>query len=196
MRWIGDLGMACGGFSRRMLGSAQAQLSFRLRTRHDAAMPKIDLGRIPERNSTGYPPPFDRAVAGRWQRRLAAAAGLAELGVSLVRLEPGAWSSQRHWHEGEDEFLVMLSGEGVLIDDQGEHLLLPGDCAAFPKGERNGHHVVNRSKADCTFVCMSATGCRRGLFGHRHALHARRLRPQGWNTLSGRADQVSRNPGR
>lgn len=119
-------------------------------------MPKIDLRLIPERNSTGYPSPFDHAVAGRWQRRLAIASGLTELGVSLVRLEPGAWSSQRHWHEGEDEFLVMLSGEGVLIDDQGEHVLLPGDCAAFPKGERNGHHVVNRSDADCIFVCMSA----------------------------------------
>lgn len=119
-------------------------------------MPKIDLSRVPERNSTGYPPPFDRPVAGRWQRRLAPLAGITEFGVSLVRLEPGAWSSQRHWHEGEDEFLVMLSGAAVLVDDAGEHDLAPGDCVAFPKGERNGHHVINRSRADCTFVCMSA----------------------------------------
>ena len=119
-------------------------------------MPKIDVSQIPERNATGYPPPFNEAVAGRWQRRLARASGLTELGVSLVRLEPGAWSSQRHWHEGEDEFLVMLSGAAVLIDDDGEHDLASGDCVAFPKGERNGHHVVNRSEADCTFLCMSA----------------------------------------
>jgi len=119
-------------------------------------MPKLDLAAIPERNTTGYPPPFDQAVAGRWQRRLGAAGGLTELGVNLVRLEPGAWSSQRHWHEGEDEFLVMLSGAAVLVDDDGEHVLRPGDCVAFPKGDRNGHHVVNHSDADCSFVCMSA----------------------------------------
>ncbi|HWI85041.1 MAG TPA: cupin domain-containing protein [Sphingomonas sp.] len=118
-------------------------------------MPKLDLDRIPETNSTGYPPPFDQAVAGRWYRRLAPAGGLTEFGVSFVRLEPGAWSSQRHWHEGEDEFLVMLSGAAVLIDDAGEHDLAPGDCVAFPKGERNGHHLVNRSDADCTFLAMS-----------------------------------------
>jgi len=118
-------------------------------------MPKIDLSQIPEANATGYPPPFDQSVAGRWYRRLAPPGGLTEFGVSFVRLEPGAWSSQRHWHEGEDEFLVMLSGTAVLIDDEGEHDLAPGDCVAFPKGERNGHHVVNRSDADCTFVCVS-----------------------------------------
>jgi len=121
-----------------------------------ALMPKIDLSQIPERNATGYPPPFNQAVKGRWYRRLAPAAGLSEFGVSFVRLEPGAWSSQRHWHEGEDEFLAMLSGTAVLIDDEGEHPLAPGDCVAFPKGEANGHHVVNRSEADCTFLAMSA----------------------------------------
>ncbi|WP_116091987.1 cupin domain-containing protein [Sphingomonas crusticola] len=118
-------------------------------------MPKIDLAQIPESNRTGYPPPFDQAVAGRWVRRLAPATGLTEFGVSFVRLEPGAWSSQRHWHEGEDEFLVMLSGAALLIDDAGEQPLAPGDCVAFPKGDRNGHHVVNRGEADCTFLCMS-----------------------------------------
>ena len=118
-------------------------------------MPKIDLSQIPETNRTGYPPPFDQAVAGRWYRRLAPATGLTEFGVSYVRLEPGAWSSQRHWHAGEDEFLVMLSGSAILIDDQGEHDLAPGDCVAFPKGEANGHHVVNRSNVDCTFLAMS-----------------------------------------
>jgi uncharacterized cupin superfamily protein len=118
-------------------------------------MPKIDLNQISESNRTGYPSPFNQAVAGRWYRRLAPATGLSEFGVSFVRLEPGAWSSQRHWHEGEDEFLVMLSGAAVLIDDAGEHDLAPGDCVAFPKGERNGHHVINRSDTDCTFLCMS-----------------------------------------
>ena len=117
-------------------------------------MPKLDLESIEQTNRTGYPPPFDRPVAGRWQRRLAPAAGLTEFGASHVVLKPGAWSSQRHWHIGEDEFLVMVAGEGVLVDDEGEHVLRPGDCAAFPKNDGNGHHVQNRSEADCMFVVI------------------------------------------
>jgi uncharacterized cupin superfamily protein len=119
-------------------------------------MPKLDLDAITPLNTTGYPPPFDEPVQGRWQRRLGKAAGLTELGASHVTLKPGAWSSQRHWHEGEDEFLVMLAGEAVLIEDEGERILRPGDCAAWPKGVANGHHLVNRSDADCVFVCLSA----------------------------------------
>jgi uncharacterized cupin superfamily protein len=119
-------------------------------------MPKLDLGAIEQTNRTGYPPPFDAPVAGRWYRRLAPAAGLTEFGVSHVVLKPGAWSSQRHWHAGEDEFLVVIAGEAILVDDDGEHVLGPGDCAAFPKKDRNGHHLQNRSDADCLFVVVGA----------------------------------------
>jgi uncharacterized cupin superfamily protein len=119
-------------------------------------VPKIDLDAIEQTNRTGYPPPFDQPVQGRWYRRLAPASGLTEFGASQVVLKPGAWSSQRHWHAGEDEFLVMVSGEAVLIDDNGEHILRAGDCAAFPKDDRNGHHMQNRSDADCTFVVVGA----------------------------------------
>jgi len=119
-------------------------------------MPKLDLESIEQTNRTGYPEPYDRAVAGRWQRRLAPAAGLTQFGASQVVLKPGAWSSQRHWHVGEDEFLVMVAGEGILVDDRGEHVLRPGDCAAFPKNDGNGHHVQNRSEADCVFVVIGA----------------------------------------
>ena len=119
-------------------------------------MPKLDLEAIEATNRTGYPPPFDEVVAGRWQRRLANAAGLTELGVSQVVLKPGAWSSQRHWHRGEDEFLVIMSGEAVLVDDEGEHPLRAGDCAAFPKNDGNGHHLQNRGRSDCIFLVFSA----------------------------------------
>lgn len=119
-------------------------------------MPKIDMDSIDQVNQTGYPPPFDAPVAGRWYRRLAPASGLTEVGVSQVVLKPGAWSSQRHWHIGEDEFLVILSGEAVLVDDHGEHVLRAGDCAAFPKNDGNGHHLQNRGEADCTFIVMGA----------------------------------------
>lgn len=119
-------------------------------------MPKIDLGSIEQTNRTGYPAPYDRDVQGRWYRRLAPASGLTAFGVSHVVLKPGAWSSQRHWHKGEDEFLVMISGEAMLVDDSGEHLLRPGDCAAFPMNDRNGHHLQNRSEADCVFIVVGA----------------------------------------
>jgi uncharacterized cupin superfamily protein len=125
-------------------------------------MPKLDIGAIESTNRTGYPPPYAAPMAKRHFRRLAPAAGLTDFGVSHVVLEPGGISSQRHWHEGEDEFMVMLAGEAVLIEDEGETRLGPGDCAAWPKGVSNGHHLVNRSDAPCTFVVVgraSETGC-------------------------------------
>lgn len=119
-------------------------------------MPKLDLDAIPQTNLTGYPPPYDREVEGRWYRRLAPAAGLTSMGASHVVLKPGAWSSQRHWHAGQDELVVMLAGEAVLVEDEGETVIRPGDVLAWPAGARNGHHLQNRSGADCAFVAISA----------------------------------------
>lgn len=117
-------------------------------------MPKVDLDSIEATNATGYPPPFDREVQGRWYRRLGPAVGLTDFGVSHVTLEPGAWSSQRHWHDTEDEFLVMLEGEAVLVEDDGRTVLRAGDCAAWPKGNTNGHHLRNESERECRFVVV------------------------------------------
>jgi uncharacterized cupin superfamily protein len=117
-------------------------------------MPKIDLDSIEQVNRTGYPPPFNKEVAGRWQRPLAVGAGLTDFGVRQVTLKPGAWSSQRHWHDGEDEFLVMTAGEAVLVEDEGRAILRAGDCAAWPKGTGNGHHLINESSDDCAFVVV------------------------------------------
>ena len=117
-------------------------------------MPKLDLDAIEQINRTGYPPPYDAPMAKRHYRRLAPAAGLEDFGVSHVTLEPGGISSQRHWHVGEDEFVVMVAGEAVLVEDEGETVLRPGDCAAFAKGVANGHHLVNRSDAPCVFVAV------------------------------------------
>ena len=119
-------------------------------------MPKIDLEQIEQTNATGYPPPFNQPVAGRWQRKVGEVGGLTELGARHVVLEPGAWSSQRHWHVGEDELLVMLTGRAVLVEDDGETGLAPGDVAIWPKGIRNGHHLINRSAEPCSFICVSA----------------------------------------
>jgi uncharacterized cupin superfamily protein len=117
-------------------------------------MPKVDLESIEQTNRTGYPPPFNKEVAGRWYRRLAPATGLTDFAASHVVLKPGAWSSQRHWHDGEDEFLVMLSGEAVLVEDEGRTILRAGDIAAWPKGTGNGHHLINETGSDCTFVVV------------------------------------------
>lgn len=125
-------------------------------------MPKLDLDAIPQTNATGYPATYADKVQGRWYRRLAPASGLADFGASHVTLKPGAWSSQRHWHEGEDELVVMLAGEAVLVDDDGRHPMRPGDVAAFPKNDGNGHVLINESPQDCVFVAIgrpSATDC-------------------------------------
>lgn len=118
------------------------------------ALPKLDLDTIPQTNATGYPSEYARPVQGRWYRRLAPASGIGDFGFSHVTLEPGAWSSQRHWHAGEDEFVVMLAGEAVLVEDGGETRMRPGDIAAFPKGSGDGHVLQNRGDAPCVFVAV------------------------------------------
>jgi uncharacterized cupin superfamily protein len=117
-------------------------------------MPKLDLESIPKTNRTTYPQPFASEMSGRWFRRLGPAAGLTEIGVSHVTLQPGGISSQRHWHEGLDEFVVVLQGEAVLVEEQGETVLRAGDCAAFPKDVANGHRLENRSGRDCVFLAV------------------------------------------
>ncbi|TSD85686.1 cupin domain-containing protein [Mycobacterium sp. KBS0706] len=115
-------------------------------------MPKIDIAAVPERKGSGYPSPFDAPCADRIRQRLGDAAGLADFGVNLMRLPPGGWSSQRHWHSAEDEFVYVLQGEVVLVEDGGETVLRAGDCAAFPKNSGNGHHMINRSGAMAVYL--------------------------------------------
>jgi uncharacterized cupin superfamily protein len=118
-------------------------------------MPKIDPA-APEVVGSSYPEPFDEPCRGRRARRLGEAAGLTQFGVNLVTLESGAWSSQRHWHALEDEFLHVLSGELVLIEDGGETVLKTGDSAGFKAGDRNGHHLVNRSSLPASFLVVGS----------------------------------------
>jgi uncharacterized cupin superfamily protein len=108
-------------------------------------MPRIDIDAAPSRDGTAYPPPYDAPCRERRRKRLGNAAGLTQFGVNRLELDPGVWTSQRHWHSAEDEFVWVVSGEVVLIDDSGETVLRAGDCAGFPAGEANGHHIVNRS---------------------------------------------------
>jgi uncharacterized cupin superfamily protein len=115
-------------------------------------MPKIDIGKIPLDTSTGYPAPFNKAVEGRARKRLGRDAGLTHFGVNICTLKPGAASSQRHWHEKEDELVYMLEGEVVLCEDGGETVLKPGDAAAWKAGVENGHCLINRSNRDALFI--------------------------------------------
>ena len=107
-------------------------------------MPRIDVSQIPERTNSNYPSPFTTTTTPRVKQALGDAAGLTDFGVNLTRLPPGAWSSQRHWHTEEDEFVYVLSGELVLVTDAGEQPLAANECAAFPKNRADGHHLINR----------------------------------------------------
>lgn len=109
-------------------------------------MPKIDIAKTKKRVGSRYPAPFDQPCAKRERRVLGDAAGLSDFGVNLMTLPPGTWSSQRHWHDKEDEFVFVVSGEVVLVTDKGESVLKAGDCAGFKKGKRDGHQLINKSR--------------------------------------------------
>jgi len=115
-------------------------------------MPKIDIAKLPVDSRSNYPAPFDRVVAGRQRKRLGNAAGLDQFGVNLTTLKPGASSALRHWHEKEDEFIYMLDGVVVLIEDGGETVLKPGDAVGFKANSGNGHHLVNRADCDAVYL--------------------------------------------
>jgi len=115
-------------------------------------MPKIDFAQVRSRRGSAYPAPHDAACASRLRYKLGDAGGLTAFGVNLMQLPPGGWSSQRHWHSHEEEFVYIVAGEVVLVEDHGETVLVAGDCAAFPAGSGNGHHLVNRSDAVATFL--------------------------------------------
>src|SRR5260221_14653981 len=112
-------------------------------------MPKrIDVATLPSIVGTLYPPPFDEPCRARERKRLGDVAGLTQFGVNLLRLPPGVWSSQRHWHTAEDEFVYVLSGEVVLVTDAGEEVLRAGDAAGFKANDPNGHCLQNHSRED------------------------------------------------
>jgi uncharacterized cupin superfamily protein len=110
-----------------------------------ATLKKLDLAVVPAEAGSNYPRPFDVPCSAQTSRRLARHAGLTLFGVNLTVIEPGAWSSQRHWHSHEDEFVWVLEGELTLVSEAGEEVLRAGDCAAFRRGDADGHHLINKS---------------------------------------------------
>jgi len=112
----------------------------------------VDTALIEAKIGTGYPAPFAKMCQQREKKVLGDLFGLDQFGVNLTTLPPGQWSALRHWHQKEDEFIYVVSGELVLIDDRGEHQLTAGMCAGFPAGEKNGHHIVNNSDQPGSFI--------------------------------------------
>lgn len=118
--------------------------------------PALNPATISERSTSSYPREFGEEVAGRSKRVLGDALGLKDFGVNLTRLQPGAWSAQRHWHTSEDEFIYVVSGEATLVTDEGEQTLGAGMTAGFVAGVANGHHLVNNSKEVVEYLEVGA----------------------------------------
>ena len=120
-------------------------------------MPVLDLKALTPKTSCTYPAPFDVPCLGRSSFRLSEAGGLMQFGANLVTLAPGAWSSQRHHHSAEDELVYILSGHPTFIDDDGERVLDPGDVTVHPMDDGNGHHMINRTQIDVTFLVIGTS---------------------------------------
>ena len=117
-------------------------------------MPVVRKEDVDPVTGTTYPAPYDTGMGRYTAWPLSEGAGLTQFGAGVETLEPGAQSSHRHWHENEDEFLYMLEGEVVLVEDDGEHVLRPGDAAAWKAGVANAHHLINRSDAPATYLIV------------------------------------------
>lgn len=119
-------------------------------------MGKLDLSKAPVKTGSIYPEPWASQMAGRSSLRLGDMAWLTQFGANLVMLAPGAKSSLRHWHQNEDEFVMVTQGTCILITDAGETEMKQGDCAAFPAGRADGHHFINRSDTEARFVVFGS----------------------------------------
>ena len=125
---------------------------------------RIDVASCPVVTGTLYPPPYDAPCRARERQKLGDAAGLTQFGVNFLALPPGAWSSQRHWHTHEDEFVYVLSGEVVLVTTTGETLLRAGDAAGFKAGDEDGHCLQNRSQTIATLLEVGGRSDADGVF--------------------------------
>lgn len=128
-------------------------------------MPKITLEEVAETSGTNYPAAFAAPCIPRRKKAIGDAGGLTQFGAHIITLPPGAWSSQRHWHSGEDELVMILEGHPLLIDDDGETQLRPGDITTHPANDGNGHHMKNQTEQDVKFLII---GTRSAETDHAH----------------------------
>lgn len=118
----------------------------------DLRLPALVPSTVAEHRGSGYPEPFRSRMGDRVKRKLGEACGLTKFGVNLVTLGPGGQSALRHWHTLEEEFVYVLSGEVVLVNSAGEQRLTAGMCAGYPAGQRDAHHLQNRSETAATYL--------------------------------------------
>ncbi len=112
----------------------------------------VDPKTVEAITGTIYPKTLAKMVEGRSKRKLTEALGLKQFGVNVTTLQPGAASSQRHWHVAEDEFCYVLEGEITLISNEGEQLLGPGMAMGFPANDENGHQLINRGAKPAVYL--------------------------------------------
>ena len=115
-------------------------------------LPALDPATMDESRGSGYPEPYRSRIGDRAKKKLGNVCGLTRFGVNLVSLGAGGQSALRHWHTLEDEFVYVLTGEVVLISEEGEQTLRAGMCAGYPAGKRSAHHFVNRSNAPAQYL--------------------------------------------
>lgn len=106
----------------------------------------------PRATPSNYPAPFAERMRGREKRPLGDTFGLANFGVNLTRLAPGACSALRHAHSLQDEFVYIIEGTATLITDAGPCEMTPGMCMGFRAGTGQGHHLVNNSRHDVVYL--------------------------------------------
>ena len=127
-------------------------------------MPKIDVASVPAQQIASYPQKFAAVIAGREKQKLGDAVGIGQFGVNITRIKPGSASALRHWHEKEDEFIYVLEGELVLMEDTGETVLKPGDAAGFKCGSAVGHCLVNRGTRDAVYLEVGTRAARERVY--------------------------------
>jgi uncharacterized cupin superfamily protein len=127
-------------------------------------MPKIDVASVPAQQIASYPQKFAAVIAGREKQKLGDAVGIGQFGVNITRIKPGSASALRHWHEQEDEFIYVLEGELVLMEDTGETVLKPGDAAGFKCGSAVGHCLVNRGTRDAVYLEVGTRAARERVY--------------------------------
>lgn len=114
----------------------------------------IDQSKVPIETGSSYPEPYAAEMGNRAWQSLGYAGGLTQFGARMMIMQPGSKSSLRHWHKTEDEFVIVTQGELILVQDNGEITVRPGDCAAFAAGDTNGHHFINKSDAEARFLVV------------------------------------------
>lgn len=108
---------------------------------------------VPSRTKRSvYPAPIGNRFAGRDKKQLGEVFGIRKFGVNLTRLAPGAFSSLRHAHSLEEEFVYILAGCPTLRTNAGDTLLRPGMCAGFQAGNGDAHQLLNLTDQDVVFL--------------------------------------------